>query len=1086
MYIARDRMATKTPCGFLTKNHTALRKIILPIAASIFFSLLALSVAAQKTLPSPGNAGSAARARCGTSEALELYFQQNPQARAQYLRNIEDGKKMAADAIARGQAPGEANSTQAIVTIPVVVHLVLGAADQAKVTTADVIWQINKMNEDFSGLNPDSVNAPNFYSTRGHSQIRFCLAQQDPNGEPTNGINRVYSTITDFSVSTVGQIKNANSCGATSWDPNRYFNIWVSRSTSLLGIATFPQTGSPAEQGIALALDGFSNNPAYVDPSFNLGRTAVHEAGHFFGLYHSWGDDGGGCGGDDFAQVPGSCLLPAALLIGDTPNQQGSTSGCPSGVRTDNCSPTSPGIQYQNYMDYTDDKCYSMFTNQQVARAEYILNNCRTSLLTSNGCTPVPLFTNDANATLMSPGNSCYPGAISTNFCLNSTFSAQVMLRNTGTANLTSVKLNAVVGTNTVTTVNWTGNLAPFESVIVTIPGISAGTTLGTQTLQVYTSDPNGVPDQRPSNDTANTNVTVSTSGTAVPSVTEGFESATFPPTGWSIINPDAGSMTWARTTNAKNSGTASAYMNFFSYSGGSGHLDHLVTPAVDVTGADSIIVDFSRAYKRYGTGTTLSDTLMIELATQCGATAFPIIAWKKGGDQLSTSLGTAGSSWFPAAVDWSRERIDVKPLIPNGTTTLGISFTAKNGFGQNLFLDDINIKPITLFNRDAQLRAIVTPVSRVCGPAFTPAVTIFNQGKDTIKTLKIGYRIIGPSFNLLDSVTFNGSLALQQTATVNLKPVTLPAPGNYTIQAWTKDPNGTQDQFTGNDTLAVLAFRFVPTLPLPLSEGFEATQFPPANWGRVNQDGLGTWFRTTAARRQGLASAVIDNYNYDAKGTNDDLESPQLTYTGIDSAFLTFEVAHASYMYPGSTGIALDTLEVLVTKDCGTTFTSVYKKWGEDLQTVNDPSMPMVALFVPTSASQWRKETVNLTPALGASGTIQVIFRSKGNFGNTLLLDDINITTKTLPARLKQQGYMIAPNPFSSTFSIQHYLPPTNLRGIQVTNAAGQVVFTRNFSGNAGSNIQINLNKFAAGMYAVKLIYNNKVVTERIIKRGN
>jgi hypothetical protein len=414
------------------------------------------------------------------------------------------------------------------------------------------------------------------------------------------------------------------------------------------------------------------------------------------------------------------------------------------------------------------------------------------------------------------------------------------------------------------------------------------------------------------------------------------------------------------------------------------------------------------------------------------------------------------------------------------------VSFTGKNGWGQNLFLDDINIRRVILFNRDAQLRSINSPVSKVCSPTFTPSVTIINQGKDTIKTLKIGYRIIGPSFNLLDSVTFTGSLPLSQTAIVNLKPVTLPATGSYTIQAWTKDPNGSPDEFTGNDTAAVVAFRYVPTIPLPLTEGFEANQFPPSNWGRVNQDGQGTWFRTTAARRVGIASAVIDNYNYDAKGTNDDLETPLLNYTGIDSAFLTFEVAHATYMYPGSTGIALDTFEVLVTKDCGQTLTSVYKKWGEDLQTVNDPNMPTTDLFVPTNINQWRKETVNLTQALGASGTIQIIFRSKGNFGNTLLLDDINITTKTLPAKLKQQGYMIAPNPFTSTFSIQHYLPPTNLRGIQITNAAGQVMFAQNFSGNASSNIQINLNKFAAGMYAVKLIYDNKVITERVIKRGN
>jgi hypothetical protein len=79
----------------------------------------------------------------------------------------------------------------------------------------------------------------------------------------------------------------------------------------------------------------------------------------------------------------------------------------------------------------------------------------------------------------------------------------------------------------------------------------------------------------------------------------------------------------------------------------------------------------------------------------------------------------------------------------------------------------------------------------------------------------------------------------------------------------------------------------------------------------------------------------------------------------------------------------------------------------------------------------------------------------------------------------------MIAPNPFDGSFDIQHHVPPTNLRGIQITNAAGQTVYVQNFNGNAGTNIHINMSTRAVGMYAVKLIYDNKVITERVIKRN-
>ncbi|MEP7253186.1 MAG: hypothetical protein ABI683_12425, partial [Ginsengibacter sp.] len=78
----------------------------------------------------------------------------------------------------------------------------------------------------------------------------------------------------------------------------------------------------------------------------------------------------------------------------------------------------------------------------------------------------------------------------------------------------------------------------------------------GVHTLKVYTALPNGVSDQRPSNDTASMSFTVLQS-LPLPN-TEGFESTTFPPPGgWTLFNPDGG-VSWARTTEAKKSGTAS------------------------------------------------------------------------------------------------------------------------------------------------------------------------------------------------------------------------------------------------------------------------------------------------------------------------------------------------------------------------------------------------------------------------------------------------------------------------------------------------------------------------------------------------
>ena len=140
-------------------------------------------------------------------------------------------------------------------------------------TDADVLWQLNKLNEDFRGANADSTNAPLFQRIRAHkdySQIQFCLAQRDPNNLPANGITRTLSSLLVTAICTgnnYNMLKHTASGGIDAWDPTRFFNVWVGEAGNcLLGVAQFPGTGNANEFGVVLAFDGFSNNPAYVDP----------------------------------------------------------------------------------------------------------------------------------------------------------------------------------------------------------------------------------------------------------------------------------------------------------------------------------------------------------------------------------------------------------------------------------------------------------------------------------------------------------------------------------------------------------------------------------------------------------------------------------------------------------------------------------------------------------------------------------------------------------------------------------------------------------------------------------------------------
>jgi hypothetical protein len=664
-------------------------------------------------------------------------------------------------------------------------------------------------------------------------------------------------------------------------------------------------------------------------------------------------------------------------------------------------------------------------------------------------------------------------------FC-SSTVVPNITFKNSGLNTITSLTITAKIDNNPAVVNSWSGSLPLGSTATLDLASLTA--LPGTHTLTVYTSLPNGNADMVPANDTAK--ITFTVLSPLLGPIVEGFESPTFPPIGWRVLNPNAGSITWQRSTAASKSGIASAWINLWNYTT-VGHLDYLVSPILDAIDFDTVQVSFERAYRKYNASTTtFNDTLLIQISTDCGTT-FPITAWKKGGVDLTTNPTTTTASYTPVAADWLNEKVDLKPFLPAGTTSFTVSFTTKNGFGQNLFLDNVNINVSKLRRRDATISKIIDPFIRLCGRTVTPLVEFGNKGIDTLKKVKLVYTVNNV---LTDSVIWTGNLASGQFLTQAFKSLTLPAAGNYVFKFYTSRPNDSTDQYTANDTLSVSVTVFDP-IPGPVKEGFEQTTFPPANWAINSSNNKYKWERTTLASSEGVASAWIRNRVYNGSGAKDELYAPLIQLSNVDSVFLVFDVAHVTARYPGSTAVPLDTLEVLLTKDCGKTFTSVYKKWGEDLQTVNDPNFPVTYPpadtigFVPKTRNQWRTDSVNITPLTGANGSFQLVFRNINNNGNNIFLDNINIRPLTLPAKLKRQGYMISPNPSEGWVYVRHYLHPTDLRGLQVINSNGQTIWQQQYTGNALSNIPVDINRFPAGIYTFRLIYTNKVIVERVVK---
>ena len=229
-------------------------------------------------------------------------------------------------------------------TIPVFVHVIYNSADQ-NISIDQIRSQIAALNADFSAKSAEMETVPAEFKERvANAGITFTLNE-------SAHIRRVSTTRTSWG--TNDEMKFGSKGGSDIYEPEAYLNIWICiigkdiSGNEVLGYAQFPGIGSRLTDGIVVNPHCFGTTGALY-PSFNRGRTATHEIGHWLNLRHIWGD--GACDMDDH--------------VADTPTSDRANFGCPT-YPTTHCNSNDMTM---NYMDYTDDACMYMFTTGQKMR----------------------------------------------------------------------------------------------------------------------------------------------------------------------------------------------------------------------------------------------------------------------------------------------------------------------------------------------------------------------------------------------------------------------------------------------------------------------------------------------------------------------------------------------------------------------------------------------------------------------------------------------------------------------------------------------------------------------------------------------
>eukprot|EP00158_Paraphelidium_tribonemae_P005682 Partr_v1_DN27462_c1_g1_i2_m72079 putative Secreted metalloproteinase that allows assimilation of proteinaceous substrates. Plays a pivotal role as a pathogenicity determinant during infections and contributes to the ability of the pathogen to persist within the mammalian host (By similarity) len=219
--------------------------------------------------------------------------------------------------------------------------------------TVPVVWHV--INDGTNGILDEAILRTNVELLNKHigapTTMDFALIQIKYHTNPT------VFTASDFAV-------HAKFAGDNVIGGQETFNIFSTDFTNtggLLGVSTFPTKArsEPAKKKSFLFIDyqtmvGLQSYPSYY-ARFNLGLTLIHEAGHWFGLEHTFS---GGCSmeGDG---------------VDDTPAMNSPTFGCPADNSKDTCPGRFGADPIHNFMDYSDDVCYTEFTAGQIYIMRY-------------------------------------------------------------------------------------------------------------------------------------------------------------------------------------------------------------------------------------------------------------------------------------------------------------------------------------------------------------------------------------------------------------------------------------------------------------------------------------------------------------------------------------------------------------------------------------------------------------------------------------------------------------------------------------------------------------------------------------------
>jgi PKD repeat protein len=259
-------------------------------------------------------------------------------------------------------------------------------------------------------------------------------------------------------------------------------------------------------------------------------------------------------------------------------------------------------------------------------------------------------------------------------------------------------------------------------------------------------------------------------------------------------------------------------------------------------------------------------------------------------------------------------------------------------------------------------------------------------------------------------------------------------------------------------------------------TEDFEGSPLPNSDWNITSNAGP-SFLQNTSVGFYGTKCMWLNNFAA-TSGDVDIAYSPVIDLTAITSPKLYFRVAFAQ-----TNSIDEDILRVYCSTNCGATWVKRYEKAGAALATT-----PYVfSSFTPTNGSQWRLDSVSISPYAGANDFI-FKFEFHAGGGNNIFIDEINIFAPSMigmqEEAMEQYNFNVFPNPVENNSTVSFTLPEKQTVNIKLLDILGQEISTlANGELNAGEHkYAIGSSTMSSGVYFIRFTSGEKAFTRKVV----